>query len=121
MTAPNLLAISSVTGGTAAANVSIVSANIVSNALNSNTVIKINSLVISNANTFSSTVAITAGLIRAAGSYTVASSIAVPGNAALIAISKDANIYLVEGDALYVYSNANTSLQALCSYEILAT
>lgn len=121
MTAPNLLNISTVTGGTAVANVSSVSANIVSNALNSNTLVKINSLVVSNANTFGSVVSVTAGVTRATGNYTLTSGTAIPASAALIAISKDANIYLVEGDSLYVYSNANTSLQAICSYEILAT
>ena len=123
MAAPNLLTISTVTGSMAVANVSTTSANIVTNASNSNTLVKINSLVISNANTLggAGVVSITAGVVRASGSYTVASAIAVPANAALIAVSKDANIYLVEGDALYVISNANNSLQATCSYEVLAT
>jgi hypothetical protein len=42
----------------------------------------------------------------------------VPANSALIAISKDANIYLEEGDALNVIASAN-NLQAVCSYEII--
>ena len=123
MAAPNLLTISTVTGLTAVANVTSVSANIVTNAANSNTLVKINSLVISNANTLGAAgvVSITAGVARSTGNYTAASAIAVPANAALIAISRDANIYLVEGDALYVISNANNSLQAICSYEVLAT
>lgn len=121
MTAPNLLNIATVTAATAVANVSTTSANIVTNSAASSTVVKINSLIVANANTLGSSVSFTAGISRASGTYPLSPSITVPANASLIAISKDANIYLVEGDGLYVISGSNTSLQAICSYEILAT
>jgi hypothetical protein len=121
MAAPNLLTIATVTAATAVANASTTSANIVTNSAGSSTVVKINSLVVANANTLGSTVAFTAGISRTSGNYPVSSGIAVPANASLIAISKDANIYLVEGDGLYLIAGSNTSLQAICSYEILAT
>ena len=118
MTAPNLLGITTVTGKTAVANVSnLSSSNVVSNASGSNQLVKINSLVVTNTDT-ANNIGITAGVLRSSIVYKVASNISVPANAALIAISKDANIYLEEGDALNVIASAN-NLQAVCSYEII--
>lgn len=118
MTAPNLLSISTVTGKTAVANVSnLSSSNVVTNASGSNTVVKINSLVITNTDT-ANNIGITAGVLRSSIRYNVASNITIPANSSLIAISKDANIFLEEGDALNVIASAN-NLQAVCSYEII--
>jgi hypothetical protein len=118
MTAPNLLSISTVTGKTAVANVSnLSSSNVVTNASGSNTVVKINSLVVTNTDS-ANNIGITAGVLRSSIVYKVASNISIPANSSLVAISKDANIYLEEGDALNVIASAN-NLQAVCSYEII--
>lgn len=118
MANPNLLSITTVTGKTAVANVSnLASSNVVVNASGSNTLVKINSLVITNTDT-ANNVAINAGVLRSSVVYKVTSNITVPANSSLIAISKDANIYLEEGDALNVIASAN-NLQAVCSYEII--
>ena len=116
MTAPNLLSISTVVAHTAVANVSnIATSNVLSNASNSGQAIKVNSLVVTNTDT-ANNIAITAALLRSGISYRVASNITVPYSTTLIAISKDANIYLEEGDALTVTASAN-NLQVLVGYE----
>lgn len=117
MTAPNLLVITTVTGKTAVANVTTSAANIVSNGTGSNQLIKINSLVVTNIDT-ANAIGVTAGVLRSSVTYKVASNISVPSNSALIAISKDANIFLEEGDVLTVVGTAN-NLQAVCSYELI--
>ena len=119
MTAPNLLTITTVTAKTAVANVSnITTSNVITNAASSNTVLKINSLLVTNTDT-ANNISITASVLRSSLNYRVASALTVPYNSTLIAISKDANIYLEEGDALNVTASAN-NLQVVCSYEILS-
>lgn len=118
MANPNLLSITTVTGKTAVANVSnLSSSNVVTNGSGSGTIVKINSLVITNTDT-ANNIGITAGVLRSSIRYNVASGISIPANSSLITISKDANIYLEEGDALNVIATAN-NLQAVCSYEII--
>jgi len=119
MVAPNLLSISTVTAKTAVANiVSTASSNVVTNASGSNTLVKINSLILTNTDT-ANAVAATAAVLRSTITYKLASNISVPANSSLISISKDANIYLEEGDALNVSAGAN-NIQAVCSYEIVS-
>ena len=118
MANPNLLSISNVTGKTAVANVSnLSSSNVVVNNSGSNQIVKINSLIATN-NDAANNIGFTAGILRSAIRYNVANNITVPVGAALVAISKDANIYLEEGDALNVIASAN-NLTAVCSYEII--
>jgi hypothetical protein len=118
MVAPNLIGITTVTGKTAVANaISTATSNVITNASNSGTVVKINSLLVTNTDT-ANNIAITASVLRSAINYRIASSITVPANSTLIAVSKDANIYLEEGDALSVIAGAN-NLQVVCSYEII--
>lgn len=118
MTAPNLLGLTTVTGRTAVANVSNISTtNVVVNSTNSSTLVKINSLLVTNTDT-ANNISITANVLRSTLNYSVASAITVPSKSTLIAISKDANIYLEEGDALSVSASAN-NLQVVCSYEIV--
>ena len=119
MANPNLLSITTVNGKTAVANVSnIATSNVVTNASGSGTLVKINSLLVTNTDT-ANNISITASVLRSSLNYRVASAITVPFNSTLIAVSKDANIYLEEGDALNVTASAN-NLQVVCSYEIIS-
>lgn len=118
MSAPNLLSISTVVAHTAVANViNTATSNVIVNASGSGQAVKINSLVVTNTDT-ANNIGITAGLLRSGILYKVASNISVPVSTTLIAISKDANIYLEEGDALNVTASAN-NLQVVVGYEIV--
>ena len=57
-------------------------------------------------------------LYRSSTAYHIAKTVVVPADATLDVISK--SIYLEEGDSLRLTANANSDLEAVCSYEIIA-
>lgn len=119
MAAPNILQTSTITGKTAVLAPTTTAAAIVSNAAGSNTVLKINTLIISN---ISGSVAAdaTADLFRSSTAYRIASTVSVLPGSTFIALGRDFPIYLEEGDSLRVTSSANSTLMAICSYEVIA-
>lgn len=120
MAAPNIVNVSTITGKTAVLSVGTSSSgSIVTNASSSNAVVKINSLIVANIHG-SSTYDINIAIFRSSTLFYIASTVAVPADASLVAISKDANVYLEEGDELRIWSNASGVLHATCSYEIIS-
>ena len=116
MAAPNIVNVSSVYGKTAVATLSTSTTDIVTNSAGSGTVLKINSLYISNFNTVS--VAANVVFNRSSTTYSLAPGSAVPAFSTLTVIGKDTAIYLEEGDILQANATA-TSAQLVCSYEII--
>lgn len=119
MAAPNLLTLSTGTGKTAVQNVSSTATAILSNSGGSGKVMKINSLIICNINATSSA-DITVDLYRSSVAYQTNYAITIPVGTTFTAITKDAIIYLEEGDSLRCTASANNSLVGLCSYEELS-
>ena len=116
MAAPNIVGVTTITGKTAVANVSTVAANVVTNSAGSNTVFKVNSLIISNIDGTNSA-DITASVYRGSVEYKLAHTITVPADATLVVVSKETSTYLEEGDSIRLTASANGDLQAVCSYE----
>ena len=116
MAAPNIVDVTTITGKTAVQAVSTIATEIVTNSAASNTVFKINSLVVSNVDGTNSA-DITVDLFRSSVAYEVARTITVPADASLVVISKETAIYLEEGDSLRCTASANSDLEAICSYE----
>ncbi len=58
---------------------------------------------------------VTVDLYRSTTAYHIAKTVVVPADATLDVVSKA--VYLMEGDSLRLTANANTTLQAVCSYE----
>lgn len=119
MANPNIVNVTSILGKTAVANVSTVSSNIVTNSAGSNTVVKINTLLVSNINA-TATMDFSASINRSSVDYQLASTIAIPSDASLVVLSKDTAIYLEEGDSIRCLGSANDALVAICSYEIIS-
>ena len=119
MAAPNIVNVASITGKTSPLILTTSNQDIVSNASSSGKVYKINSLSVANISG-SAAAQVTVSLIRSSTEYKIASTIFVPANSTLVVISKDAQIYLEEGDALRVVASANSYLHAVCSYEIIS-
>lgn len=119
MAAPNIVNVSTITGKTSVLLVTTANQDIVTNAVSSGRVLKLNSLSVSNVNG-AAAAQVTVSLIRASTEYRIASTIFVPANSTLVVISKDAQLYLEEGDALRVVGSANNFLHAVCSYEIIS-
>lgn len=118
MVAPNVVAVTTITGKTDVQNVGTTASAITTNSAASGQVYKVNSLVISNIDG-TNDADVTVDLFRSSTAYRVASTITVPADASLVVISKDIGLYLEEGDSIRCTASAAGDLQAICSYEII--
>lgn len=116
MAAPNIVNVTTITGKTAVLASNSTYANIVSNAPNSNQVIKVNTVTIANFSNANFTANV--DIFRSSTSYLIIGSVLVPANSTMIVSGKDTAFYLEEGDGLRVATSANGS--AISSYEIIA-
>jgi hypothetical protein len=116
MAAPNIVNVSSVYGKTAVASLSTSTTDIVTNSAGSGTVLKINSLYVSNMNV--SAQAANVMLNRSSTNYFLAPGASIPAYSTLTVIGKDTAIYLEEGDILQANAST-TNAQVVCSYEII--
>jgi hypothetical protein len=82
-------------------------------------VYKINSINVANIDGTNDG-AVTLGLIKSGGAQiNFASTITVPADATLVVIDKNNGFYLEEGDAIVGGANADSTLTATISYEII--
>jgi len=120
MANPNILTSTSILGKSAGLAVTTSTTAIVNNSSSSNQIFKINSLIIANVNG-ASAADITVDLFKnQSTAFELAFTISVPADATLVAISKDAFVYLEENDSLRLTASANSYLEAVCSYEIVS-
>jgi len=118
MAAPNILQVSTITGKTNVLAVTTTATAIVENTAASGTVLKINTVIVSNVN--GATAAdITLDLFRGAVAYRLVSTVSILPDTTFIALGRDYPLYLEEGDALRVTASANSMLTSLCSYEVI--
>jgi len=119
MANPNIVNVSSVLGKVSTQAVGNTLTSIVT--AGSNTVVKINSLIISNINASDLNGSIDVVVNKGTGTDVyLAQEVVVPDASALVVISKDNSIYLEETDALQLKANAASYLHATCSYEIIS-
>lgn len=114
MAAPNLVNVSAIYGKTAVQAVTTSATAIVTNSAASGKVLKVNALYIANVDG-SAAADITADVYRSTTAYRIASTVSVPADGAISLL--DQPIYLEEGDSLRLTANANSDLEAVCSYE----
>lgn len=119
MAAPNIVNVANIVAKTAVQAVTTTATDIVANAGSSNTVVKLNGLIVSNVNG-TSAATITASVFRSSTEYKVAHVISVPAGSTLVVLDKTTSIYLEEGDSLRLTASANSFLHAVCSYEVLS-
>lgn len=131
MAAPNIASLTTITGKTTYFTPTGTTAVVLlPNAAASNTVLKINQIVVANidgTNAVDATVAIYTNGAVAQGSapsggtaFQIASTISVPADASLIVTDKTTAIYLEEGTSITVTSGTASKLTFSVSYEILA-
>ena len=118
MAAPNIVNLTTITGKTAVANVTTVSANVITNAASSNTVLKINNVVLSNYSPLTTTGNVI--INRAGTNYYIGGTIAIPPTSTLVLVGKDVAFYMEEGDVLQALASANSSVSLVASYEIIS-
>ena len=117
MAAPNIVNVTTITGKTSVLAVTTSATAIVTNSGSSGQVYKINALYVSNVDG-TNNADINVDLYRSSTAYHIAKTVNVPADATLDVISK--SIYLEEGDSLRLTASANSDLEAVCSYEIIA-
>lgn len=122
MAAPNMFSANTLTGKLAVANLTTTSnTSIVSNAADSNTVLRVNSLNLTNytATATSATLA-WYDLPAAAGNATfIVRNITIPAYSVLTVIDKDSVYYIEEGKSLGVTATAANAVSVTSSYEII--
>lgn len=114
MANPNIVNVASIFGKTAVQIVGTTATAIVSNAANSNKILKINALYVANIDP-TNNAEVTVDIFRGSVAYRIASTVVIPADATLDIISK--TIYLEEGDSLRLTANLANRLEAVCSYE----
>jgi len=122
MSNPNIAAATSILGGTAYGSVTSSLAPVVTNAASSNTIIKVNTLIIIN-KTGASAADVTAQIQTASGGSPtdICINITVPAKSNLVLISKDISFYLLEDRRISVVCAASaTSLNYFVSYETIS-
>ena len=119
MTAPNIINVTSILGKTVFdADISVSDDALLTNAVDSGKVLKVNSLIIANIDG-TNAADITVTLCDAGGSLlaTLAKTISVPADSTLVVISKDTSIYLEENREIKLDASAAGDLSAVCSYD----
>lgn len=116
MANPNIINISAIYGTTSVLNATTTATAIAT--CNSGNVIKINSLNISNISSSAQT--ITVDLYRSSVAYKIAYQITVAAYSTLVVLTKDNGVYLMESDALRLTAGSNSTLQGVCSYEVIS-
>lgn len=131
MAAPNIASLTTITGKTTYFTPSGTTAVVLlQNAASSNTVLKINQIVVANVdgtNAVDATVSIYTNGGVAQGSapsggtaFPIASTISVPADASLIVTDKTTGIYLEEGTSISITSGTASKLTFSVSYELMA-
>lgn len=121
MAAPNLVSPTTITGKSATVDLSSTSAtSVLSNAASSGKVLKINALYVANVDG-TSAADITINYYSAAalgGTATpICSTVAVPADATLVVIDKDAYVYLEEDRSIGATAGTSSDLKIVVSYE----
>jgi hypothetical protein len=115
MANPNIVNVTAIYGKTALATLSTVTANIVTNASGSNTVLKMNNIILSNYSSL--TVSANVILNRSSTLYFLGGNVSVPAFSTLVLVAKDTSLYIEEGDVIQANVSANASITMTASYE----
>lgn len=118
MANPNIVAVTTIYGKTAFANVSTATSNVVTNSSASGTIVKLNNIILSNYS--GNTVAANVVVNRSATTYYLGGSVSIPASSTLVLLAKDTTIYLEEGDVVQANVSANLAITLVASYEIIS-
>jgi hypothetical protein len=117
MANPNIVNVTDIRANTVVANVTTSMTALVTNSAASGKAIKVNALYLTCISGANGAIA-NVDILRSSGSFRLVEVIEVPYKSTLDVVSKA--FYLLEGDTLRVQANANSFLQAICSFEEIA-
>ena len=118
MAAPNIVNISTITGKTALAGLTTVTANVITNLSGSNTVAKLNNITLTNST--ASLVYANVSINRNLVNFFICAGVSVPANSSLTLLAKDTSLYIEEGDVIQANVSANSAVTFTASYEIIS-
>tara|TARA_R100000808_G_scaffold8302_1_gene23640 strand:+ start:4185 stop:4559 length:375 start_codon:yes stop_codon:yes gene_type:complete len=121
MSAPNIVNVATITGKTAKVALGSTSqTDLVSNAASSNKVFKVNMIQVANVdgtNACDVTVDVHSAASGGGTAYSLASTISVPADAALVVLDKNTALYLEENTSITATAGTASDLEVLVSYE----
>lgn len=119
MAAPNIVNVTTIIGKTALAALTTATTNVITNTSGSNTVAKLNNIILSNY----TAVAIGTNVVinRSTTSYYLGGNVSIPANSTLVLLAKDSSVYLEEGDILQANVTANSAVTLTASYELISS
>lgn len=115
MANPNIVNVSTIYGNTGSLAVGTSYANVVQNPSSSNTLYKVNSLILTNACT--ATIYVSLQLNQAGTNTSITANVGAPPNASLVLLGKDTQIYLLENNSLQINASSASYVTAVCSWE----
>ncbi len=116
----NVVNVSTIYGNTNGMVVSTVPTSIVTNPSNSNSVYKINSLVVSNISG-TGAASVTVDVYKnQSTAFRLSYQVSVAANTSFTPIDKGLIMYLQENDSIRLTASANSFLEAVCSYEAIS-
>lgn len=116
MAAPNFKTLGSIVGKTSGFDVTTTLSTVLSNPANSGNVLKINTIFCSNI-IGTQPADIDLCYNDGSGDFYIAKTISVPADATQILLSRDACIYIEEGDSIKAKASANNNLQLVIAFE----
>ena len=121
MAAPNIVAVATITGKTAAFSLSDTNpTTILSNANDSNYVYKVNTIIVANDDgTNSADITVTYNDAASGGgtAINIAKTVAVAADTTLVVLDRASSIYLEENTSLVATASAGGDLDVIVSYE----
>lgn len=116
----NIVNVSTIYGNTTGMAVTNTASAIVTNAAGSNSVYKINTIVVSNISGTTSGSLTVDVYKNQTTAYRLAYQVPITANTSFTPIDKGLIIYLQENDSIRLTASANNILEAVCSYEAIS-
>jgi hypothetical protein len=121
MAAPNIVDVTSIIGKSNVVSLTTTSATeVVSNAAASDTVFKINSIIVSNVdgtNAADITISYYSAAALGGTATEIVSTVSIPADASLVVIDKNTSIYLEEDKSIGATAGSSNDLKVIVSYE----
>jgi len=117
MAAPNVANVQLITGKVAGVAIGATATDLVANAASSGKLVRVVSVYVANVDGLNDATVNVEVQKNAGTSYRITNTVNVPADTTLVAVSKDAPIYLEENDKLRATASAASDLEAVVSYE----
>jgi hypothetical protein len=117
----NYLRLGNIFGKIAVATLTTTAANVITNSVNSNSLVKLNTVFLCNVdNTLASHATVYIQRSGSARLEYLSRLLPIRYNSTIKLVSRDTSHYLQEGDVLVMMSNVNNKVESIVSYELIS-